>query len=374
MPNQRSITLAAMAALVLAGVTPAPGTGQVDARERIVAAQAPARGWLGISLTAAREPGESIDRVVITDVWDSSPAAAAGLRAGDRIMKVNGADVSADRFRSMTQRLAPGDPMALEVLRDGRAVSLTVVAGDRPDAEAIMPLRIQEELDAVKGRLDRILAASGVEVVVEGTGGAGRSRLMAPTIVVERLDGDTLTTRVILGADTAESAVHIRAHPEGTGYRIETVTASGEGRTPLAIWVQADSAALRMTEQALVTASAQARSRERDAWARALEADATARPLAPYLAGLNRVAGAEMREMNPGLASYFGVSQGLLVTEVVEGTPAAESGLRGGDVIVSAGGTPVTTVRGLREALARGRPDTVLQVVRRGERMELRLR
>ena len=104
------------------------------------------------------------------------------------------------------------------------------------------------------------------------------------------------------------------------------------------------------------------------------EAPDAVTPLAPFVLGMNRVAGAEFRPLNPQLAGYFGVGEGLLVTSVAEATPAAMAGLRPGDVIVEAGSMSLTTIDDLRRALTSRRDGAVLQVIRRGERMELTLR
>jgi membrane-associated protease RseP (regulator of RpoE activity) len=58
-------------------------------------------------------------------------------------------------------------------------------------------------------------------------------------------------------------------------------------------------------------------------------------------------------ELTSQLASYFGVKQGkgVLVSEVVMGSPAAKSGLKAGDVIVAVDGKDVATVAELRKAL-----------------------
>lgn len=52
----------------------------------------------------------------------------------------------------------------------------------------------------------------------------------------------------------------------------------------------------------------------------------------------NRWLGVELDEIDGQLAEYFGVERGVLVTHVREGSPAAEAGLRAGDVIVGIDG------------------------------------
>jgi C-terminal processing protease CtpA/Prc len=58
-------------------------------------------------------------------------------------------------------------------------------------------------------------------------------------------------------------------------------------------------------------------------------------------------------ELTTQLASYFGVKQGkgVLVREVVVGSPAEKAGLKAGDVIVAVDGKSVTAVTELRQAL-----------------------
>jgi serine protease Do len=58
-------------------------------------------------------------------------------------------------------------------------------------------------------------------------------------------------------------------------------------------------------------------------------------------------------ELTSQLAGYFGVKQGkgVLVSEVVMGSPAAKAGLKAGDIIVAVDGKDVATVGELRKAL-----------------------
>jgi serine protease Do len=57
--------------------------------------------------------------------------------------------------------------------------------------------------------------------------------------------------------------------------------------------------------------------------------------------------------LEPQLADYFGVRQGVLITSVAPGTPAARAGLKAGDVITSADGEAVPDTAALRRRLAR---------------------
>lgn len=59
------------------------------------------------------------------------------------------------------------------------------------------------------------------------------------------------------------------------------------------------------------------------------------------------VAGARVETLSEGLGKAFGVKEGVLVMQAPPGSPAYVSGLRDGDVIISAAGAVVTTARQL---------------------------
>ena len=63
------------------------------------------------------------------------------------------------------------------------------------------------------------------------------------------------------------------------------------------------------------------------------------------------IAGAQVVRTTPDLRAALGVTKGILVVAVEAGSPASESSLRAGDVIVSAGGANVTTTRQLLRAI-----------------------
>lgn len=86
------------------------------------------------------------------------------------------------------------------------------------------------------------------------------------------------------------------------------------------------------------------------------------------------VAGAEMVRVTPELGEPFGVERGLLVLSVAANSPAARSGLRGGDVIVRVNGDEVVLPVALRRAVDRAEENVVeLEVVRRKRKQAVRL-
>jgi hypothetical protein len=76
-------------------------------------------------------------------------------------------------------------------------------------------------------------------------------------------------------------------------------------------------------------------------------------------------AGAQFIPLNKDLAQLTDVGEGIFVVSVTSRTPAAQSGLRGGDVIVSAAGRPVIAPRQLLEIMEQsGTKEVQLRIVR----------
>jgi S1-C subfamily serine protease len=64
---------------------------------------------------------------------------------------------------------------------------------------------------------------------------------------------------------------------------------------------------------------------------------------------------------------------GMKITGVREGGPAAKGGLKGGDSIIRVGGKPVSTIYDYMESLKGYKPGDKLEVVVRRESKEVRL-
>jgi serine protease Do len=75
---------------------------------------------------------------VIGEIHDGTPAATAGLRAGDRVVKLDGRDIASfEQLRTRIAEQEPNQKVALELIRDGKRVNLDVALGQRPDADSL---------------------------------------------------------------------------------------------------------------------------------------------------------------------------------------------------------------------------------------------
>lgn len=106
------------------------------------------RPTLGISVDVGQSAGDDAEGALVTDVLEDGPAADAGLRRGDVITSLDGQSLSesigagdeerfdldqsapVQRLLAIARRLQPGQEVAIEYLRDGRAETTTVEAED----------------------------------------------------------------------------------------------------------------------------------------------------------------------------------------------------------------------------------------------------
>lgn len=93
-------------------------------------------------------------------------------------------------------------------------------------------------------------------------------------------------------------------------------------------------------------------------------------------AGLYPFVGMEFTALNDDIRDVLGVKpEGVFVTNVVEGSPARLSGLRGGDVVVLADGFKLVTPVDLVQAIAEAQGKTLnLRIVRKRKPQNLTLR
>ncbi|NVJ24173.1 MULTISPECIES: trypsin-like peptidase domain-containing protein [Myxococcus] len=95
------------------------------------------RGWLGVVVNDDRENGER-RAPMVKDVYRGSPAHIAGIRAGDRLVAVNGRTIGSYlQLLRKVALLAPGTEAKLTLLRSGaRQEEVSVRLVERPAQEA----------------------------------------------------------------------------------------------------------------------------------------------------------------------------------------------------------------------------------------------
>lgn len=131
---------------------------------------APPRAWIGAHAIAA-DPENRAQfklppqvKLLIDQIFPGSPAAAAGLRRGDGLLKLHGEEVSTlCRLQQRLLAAKPGDPIAVEVTRAGENLSFSITLSARPDRprlSGVDALRFFGDLEITPGDDDRLVVAS----------------------------------------------------------------------------------------------------------------------------------------------------------------------------------------------------------------------
>ena len=185
------------------------------------------RPWLGVKgepLTAEEATRMGLDRprgLKVTDLFANGPAARAGIRQGDVILSVGSNEINDQgglNFRVGTR--APGDTVAVTVLRDGREQRLNA---------RVQPLPGEVNLEAA--------------VVIREGAMAGAQVLALNPAIADRLLGDPFAQGVIVGG-LARNSVAARQ-----GFRRGDIIVSVNGQ---AVDTAQDLAQLRRGAQVVI--------------------------------------------------------------------------------------------------------------------------
>ncbi len=158
------------------------------------------RGWLG--MTVVEEPGKHAAQVV--DVYPGGPAAAAGLRAGDRVTTINGRPV--DSYLQLLRKislLAPGTLVRMGVQRGTAAREFTARVVERP----VRPSPAGGPAGEIEsqGDLDR-LGLSVSDLDAESAGRLGARSPFGAWVVQVAPNGPAAKAGVRLGDVVVEAA------------------------------------------------------------------------------------------------------------------------------------------------------------------------
>ena len=327
---------------------------------------------------------------VVTSVVVDGPADAAGVRARDTLLSVNGLDVTRSEGRELLLGLEAGVPVELRVGRDGGRTTIQVTPELRP-TEPYVEVRtffgppedlpdgarswvqvvripsVRTRLDEVEVRLDSMQTA-GNGFVFFHQDSAGHFNIEVGDekahVLLERLredeswpdrtgvsvwENEDLARRLTVVRDSSfeyarvrlDSLVRLRGQFEG---------------------LNGDSLGFSFRVKSGADPAGE--------WSYYVRPRAVPSQLRTLLLSDRRLGGAEFRQLSGDLAEYFdGADEGLLVVRVLRDTPAERMGLKDGDVVVEVDGKKCNNINVLRDAIARAGSGGAVEVkwVRKGK-------
>lgn len=163
------------AIMALCLLSPQPGKSQ----QRTWSYGSTPRGWIGVTVDYQMQMvgNQTQTLVLIKEVEEGSPAAAAGLRPGDVLTHMDGRSVSPRYFNSLPQTLEAGDLVKMVVRRDEGPVEVTVEAVQWPSTVVVYQPDIERmvvTLDTLRGAISRNLESLTVtmnNLHLQGTDG-----------------------------------------------------------------------------------------------------------------------------------------------------------------------------------------------------------
>lgn len=314
---------------LMLGLALLAGTADASAQEITIRKATSSGGYLGIRFTEKSvvdggAPERNRSSIIVQDVSKDSPAAKAGLRAGDELLRINGLSVANGKFAAVARTLTEGDTVRLRVKRDGSERDFTVIAAARPAGYYSMPgeRTIVFSADSVRGLMRMYLDSARIHL----------DSMKLPRILV---------------------------HPGDSSFdiRIERF-----GNLPFDTLIfRRDSATMREWRERI-------RVMPGDEMFNRIEGEMGPGVIFRSMElGSRSIAGAEFTDLDPAMKTYFGTDRGLLTLRVAPETPAARAGLQPGDIVLKANGREVTSVGALRSLLFDERATLKLEVLRKGE-------
>ena len=436
----------ALVALCL--LSPQPG----DSQQSSWSYRTTSGGWIGVTVEYQMQTigNQTETLVLIKEVQEGSPAAAAGLMVGDVITHMDGRPVSQKYFSSLPQNLEAGDLVEMVIRRGDGPVEVTVEAVERPSTLVVYQpdiARMVVTLDTLRGAIYRDLEALTVtmnELHLQGNEGhvtievltnpsdelttsskgtifrfpeaafdtlsMGRNAfVVTPEYTMafqdffvgsEEREASLRQALVLLGRELTEVrrqefsrqrqiAATVQGPTEEFMRKDELILKLGAQEKELVLQQERMANQLsRVREEAMEQGWVEAESQEEIGYREAIRVreEEAARALdqvynlrfrgfrSPLLIGQDFILGADMKPLIPAMAEMLSLDRGVLVYQVPDGTPASEAGLRDLDVIVQIAGEEINTIGDLRLSLEVFPRPIRIQVIRKGEPVEIIIR
>jgi serine protease Do len=167
-----------------------------------------ARGYLGIQVSdlntklAKQFGAPDLSGALVEDVTDGSPADKAGLKQGDVVRSFDGQKIeSKDRLTALVASKNPGQSVSIEILREGKAMTLKATLGTRPENLAaggapgtaagqgtLAGVSVQNLTPAIRRRLDIPEGVNGVVITELDPNSAAAQEGLQPGDIIQSID------------------------------------------------------------------------------------------------------------------------------------------------------------------------------------------
>jgi Do/DeqQ family serine protease len=218
---------------------------QLIARGKVV------RGWLGIVIQDVTDELASSfgvrerEGVLVADVMKGGPGEAAGLRPGDVIVEFGGTRIrEVPDLQRRVANVAPGQTVAIGVVRDRASQRVQVPVGEMPSEDATADagleaapegfgLQVEPLAPDTADRLGLAFSHGLLVTDVAGGGPADRAGLKRGDVILEidrKPVHDAPTLQKALGAVPAGRSVLVWVHRPGVDARNQYLVLEREGR------------------------------------------------------------------------------------------------------------------------------------------------
>lgn len=191
------------------------------------------RGWLGVAIQdltpeLAKAMGiKSTNGVLISDVTGGGPAAKAGMKRGDVVVKVDGTAIdSTGHLRNIVAARGPGATITIDLLRSGKPMTIKVKLGEMPAS-----LGLQGQVGEDEGVL------GGITVV--DLSPAVRARLRLPSairygVAISAIEPNSPAANA--GLQTGDVIMEINRTPVDSVEKFNSLYQSTKGKVLLLVY------------------------------------------------------------------------------------------------------------------------------------------
>ncbi|MDX1393684.1 MAG: PDZ domain-containing protein [Gemmatimonadota bacterium] len=364
---RRALAGVLQAAVLTAG---APLVGAPLAGARPSPAQDPERpaGWLGVRVSQnvvctweTSESEKECELVLdVSEVKEGGPAEVGGLEPGDRMIAINGQDITFMTWDPLRESIRAGTPVSIDVMRDDARYFARVTPTERtPNIERGRWVGVERRTRVAAA--DRPSAFVVTLTPLERSEGGAAFAITVRDTDDDEVEFEPAALRVLDGRlrlvpldDETARTLDLRREIVGT---LRGITNSSYERASNAVQVVDNIRARLPSDDEL---------RERLSWIAQVGLEE-----ARLATTFNRSwAGALFEPAGRDLASAVEAGRaGLLVVRVIANTPAARLGLREGDIVFEAGETAIRDLRDLQWAIESARGPVEIRWLRKGLEM-----